>query len=161
MSQRRSPALARVRRRKISPIRRSGLAAVELALCLPVMLTTALGLIETSNLMCVQSRIQSVAYEGARIATRPATATADVLTDSQVISACNTLLTQLGVTGATVQVSTTTLVSPSSSNNYLALTGKQVSVTAPLSQNSTTFFVLKSSLTISANATLPIVQYPN
>ena len=56
--------------------RRSGFATVELALCLPILLTTALGMIETCNVVFVQARMQSAAFEAARLATRPTTAQA-------------------------------------------------------------------------------------
>jgi Flp pilus assembly protein TadG len=146
----RSILFRRRARRRTSNRQRCGLAAVELALCLPVLLATALGLIETSNLVFVQSRIQSVAYEGARIATRPATATTNALTSAQVTTACNTLLAQLGVSGGQITLN------PSTITGLAPQTMVTVTVTAPLSQNSVTSFVLNGSMTLSAQATMII-----
>ncbi len=59
-----------------TPLAAAGAAAVELALCLPILLTTALGMIETCNVVFVQARMQSAAFESARLATRPTTSQA-------------------------------------------------------------------------------------
>jgi Flp pilus assembly protein TadG len=127
---------------------RRGLAAVELALCLPIVLVTALGMIETSNVVFVQTRMQSVAYEGVRVATRPTTSAAQAATAATVITECNTMLSQLGVNGATVTLN------PSSLTSLVPQQTVTVTITAPLSQNSTVAYVLSSSMTLTASATL-------
>jgi Flp pilus assembly protein TadG len=128
---------------------RGGVAAVELALCLPVLLITALGMIETCNTLFVQARMQSAAYEAVRYATRPTTATQTAATNAQVITYAGTLLTQLGVSGATVTVT------PASISTATTQTVVTVSITAPLSSNSVSSFVVKS-MNITAAATMII-----
>jgi Flp pilus assembly protein TadG len=130
--------------------RRSGLACVELALCLPVLLATALGMIEITNLVFVQARLQSVAYEGARAATRPTTSTTLALTSAQVVARCNVLLAQLGVKNATVTVS------PVSLANLVPQSQVTVTVSASLSQNAATSFILINPITLTAQATMII-----
>lgn len=127
--------------------RRLGVAAVELALCLPVLLITALGMIETCNTLFVQARLQSAAYEAVRYATRPTTATSTAATNAQVITYAGTLLTQLGVSGGTVTVTPANI---SSANTQTQVT---VTITAPLSSNTVSTFVVKT-MTITAAATM-------
>lgn len=147
---RRRPVWGRAGLRFASPrsSRRSGTAAVELALCLPVLLTLALGTIEVCNVMFVRTRMLSAAYEACRLATRPTTASTPAATSTQVTTYCNTLLTQLGIQGATVTVS------PSSLASIVPQTQVSVSVSAPLSQNTATSFVIAKTMTIYAKATL-------
>jgi Flp pilus assembly protein TadG len=127
---------------------RSGAAAVELALCLPILLTTALGMIETCNVVFLQARMQSAAFEGARLATRPTTSQLVAATSSQVTSDTNTLLTQLGVSNATITLS------PSSWTTLTPATSVTVTISAPLVKNSVTCLVLSSSLNLTAQATM-------
>ena len=121
---------------------------VELALCLPVLLITVFGIIETTNVVYIQTRMQSVAYEGARVATRPATSASTAASAATVTAACNTMLTQLGVNNATVTLN------PASLASLVPQQTVTVTVTAPLNKNNTTAYVLKSALTITASATL-------
>ncbi len=135
---------AKARRR---PARR-GVAAVELALCLPVVLMTAMGMIESSNVVFVQTRMQSVAYEGARVATRPTTSAATAATAATVIADCNTMLAQLGVYGATVTLN------PASLASLVPQQTVTVTITAPLNQNSASAYVLANTIVLTARATL-------
>lgn len=125
---------------------RRGAVTVELALCLPMLLVTGLGMIETINLVSVQARLQSAAYEAARLATRPTTSSATAATSAQVQAYGQTLLTQLGISGATV-------TSPDLSN-ATPQTVISVTVSAPWSQNSATSFLVSNSLNLSSQATL-------
>ncbi len=115
---------------------------------MPVMLALAFGVIETCNVMFVRTRMLSAAYESCRLATRPTTSTAPAATSTQVTTYCNTLLSQLGVQGATVTIS------PSGLANVVPQTVVSVSISAPLSQNTVTSFVLHNAMTIYASATL-------
>lgn len=128
---------------------RRGAATVELAVCLPVLLTIGLGMIEVTNLVYLQARMQSAAYEATRLATRPTTAQQLAATGTQVKTYCNSLLTQLGVNGASVSVSP----EPSTATPGTMVT---VTVTAPWSQNSPTSFVLSSVSNQSVQTTLII-----
>jgi Flp pilus assembly protein TadG len=137
-------------RRSLPDRSRAGAAAVELALCLPILLTTALGMIETCNVVFLQARMQSAAFEAARLATRPTTSQAVAATATQVIADANTLLTQLGVSNATVTLS------PASLSSVTPGTLVTVTITARLVNNSVTCLVLSNSLSLTAQATMII-----
>ena len=66
-------------------------------------------MIETCNVVFVQARMQSAAFEAARLATRPTTSQAVAATSFASHADANTLLTQLGVSGATVSLSPSSL----------------------------------------------------
>ncbi|HEX7449942.1 MAG TPA: TadE family protein [Pirellulales bacterium] len=127
---------------------RRGAATVELALCLPVLLTTGLALIEIVNLVSVQARMQAAAYESARLATRPTTSNATAATSAQVQTYCQALLTQLGINGATVTLT------PSDLTGAPPQTIVTVAISAPWKQNSTTSFLVPGSLNLPSQATL-------
>jgi hypothetical protein len=92
--------------------------------------------------------MQSVAYEGARVATRPTTSTAQAASAATVIADCNAMLTQLGVNNATVTVN------PASLTSLVPQQTVTVTITAPLNKNSAVAYVLASTITLTANATL-------
>ncbi len=132
------------------PASRRGVAAVELALCLPLLVALAFGMIEASNLVHLRTRMYSAAYEGVRLATRPTTSSNAAASSATVSAYCTTILTQLGVQGAQVTVS------PS---NLATVTPQQmvtVTITAPLNKNSFTSLIINSSQTITAQATLVV-----
>src|SRR5580693_6028070 len=97
------------RSRRVPSDCRRGVAAVELAVCLPILVAVGFGMIETSNVVFVKARLQSAAFESVRLATRPTTATNLAATAAQVQASSNTLLTRLGVKGATVVISPSSL----------------------------------------------------
>lgn len=142
------PAKHQTQRRK--PTSRLGVAAVELAVSLPFLFTLAFGMLEYSNLVLLRSRMVSAAYESARLATRPATSQSTAASASAVTTYCNSLLTQLGVNGATVTVS------PSDLSAVSPQTLVTVSISAPFSQNSLTCMVIGSSKTLNTSATLVV-----
>jgi Flp pilus assembly protein TadG len=117
---------------------------------LPILVAVGFGMIETCNVVFVKARLQSAAFESVRLATRPTTATNLAATAPQVQASCNTLLTQLGVQGATV------VISPSSLANLAPQTLVTVTISAPFSQNSVTSMVVSKSLAVSASATMII-----
>ena len=92
--------------------------------------------------------MQSAAFEAARLATRPTTSQLVAATSSQVTSDATTLLTQLGVSGATITLS------PASWTTLTPATTVTVTISAPLSKNSVTCLVLSSSLNLTAQATM-------
>jgi Flp pilus assembly protein TadG len=141
--------------------RRRGIAAVELALCLPFLLILGLGAIEVCNIMYVRARMYSAAYEAARYATRPTTASTLAASSPQAASSlvtnyCTTLLGQLGVSGGTVtlQVLDDTTSQPKSITAAGPMDQVTVSVAAPLNQNYLTSYVINTSITLNASATL-------
>jgi Flp pilus assembly protein TadG len=129
---------------------RRGAVVVELAVCLPILVAVGFGMTEACNLVFVKARLQSAAFESVRLATRPTTATNLAATAAQVQASCTTLLTQLGVQGATV------VISPSSLANLAPQTLVTVTISAPISNNSVTSMVLSNSLAVSASATMII-----
>ena len=129
---------------------RRGVAAVELAICLPILVAVGFGMIEACNAVFVQARLQSAAFESVRLATRPTTATNQAAPAGQVQADCTTLLTQLGVQGASITIN------PGSLANLVPQTLVTVTISAPFSQNSVTSMVLGNSLVLSASATMII-----
>ncbi len=129
---------------------RRGAATVELALCLPVLLVIAMGMIETSNVVFIQARLQAAAYESARLATRPVTSNAPAATSDQVVAYGKTLLSQLGVNGATITLT------PSGLANLPPQALVTVSISAPWKQNSPTSFLVNNSPTLTGAATLVV-----
>lgn len=129
-------------------VRRRGSATVELAICLPVLLTAALGMIETCNAVFLQGRLQSAAFESCRVAVRPTTAENAAATASTVQSDAQTLCTQLGINSPTITIS------PSSLASLAPQTLVTVTISAPFNKNSVTMYVLPSSLTLTASATM-------
>jgi Flp pilus assembly protein TadG len=123
---------------------------VELTVCLPILVAVGFGMLETSNVVFVKARLQSAAFESVRLATRPTTATNLAATAAQVQASCSTLLTQLGVQGATIAIS------PSSLANLAPQSVVTVAISAPVSQNSVTSIVVNNSLVVSASATMVI-----
>lgn len=118
---------------------RNGIATVELALVLPVMLILVLGTIEVCHRIFLRQSSLLVAYEGARLAARSITSSQDV------IARCNTMLEQRRVVGGTVQVIP---------ENLLALAPGElftIRVTVPWANNSPTRFVLRDQGTVSVD----------
>lgn len=118
-------------KRKNGEQRRSGVATLELAFVLPVILIFVLGTIEVCQRIFLRQTALLVAYEGARLGVRSTSSSEDV------ISRCNEMLTQRRVNGGVVELT------PS---NLLALNpGEQirVRVTIPWANNTPTRFVLK------------------
>ena len=128
--------------------RRKGAAAVELALSLPFLFALAFGMLEYNNIVRLRSRMVNAAYESARLATRPVTSTSSAASADAVATYCQTLLTQLGVNGATVTVS------PSNLSGITPQQTVTVTITAPVSSNSLTTLVIGSSTMTTASATL-------
>ncbi|MGC4001733.1 MAG: hypothetical protein QM811_00655 [Pirellulales bacterium] len=69
-------------------------------------------------------------------------------TAAQVQARCQSILTQLGVTGATVTLD------PASLTNISPETQVKVTVSVPMAQNSMSAYVLNSSSTVTAAATM-------
>ena len=132
------------------PTARPGVAAVELALCLPLLVVLAFGMIETSNLVHLRTRMYSAAYESARLATRPTTAGKTAATSVAVTNYCTAVLNQLGVQGGVV------VLQPNDLSTVVPQQLVTVTITAPLNQNSFTSLVVNSSQTITAQATLVV-----
>ena len=120
--------------------RRDGLASVELAFVLPVMLILVLGTIEVCQRIFLRQSAVIVAYEGARSAVRSTCSNADVT------ARCQTMLTQRNVKGAVVTVTPADLLSQPPGTQV------RVRIEVPWASNSPTRFVLQDQGTISVDA---------
>jgi len=103
---------------------RRGVATVELAVCLPIMVIIVFGFIESTNAIFLKERLTSAAYEGARRASAPGQ-TAETAT-----TYATNVLTQYGISGGTVTIS------PPVTTTTATGTRVTVSVAAPFSSNS-------------------------
>jgi Flp pilus assembly protein TadG len=123
---------------------RRGMATVELAVCLPVLVVIVFGFMEATNAIFLKERLTSAAYEGARRVTAP------TQTSATGIAAANAVLTQFGISGSSVTVTPTVTSSTA--------TGTKVTVTvsAPFSSNSCMkpFIIGKQLVNISASAVM-------
>lgn len=76
---------------------RRGTAVVEMAVCLPILVTVFLGSIEICNAICLKQGATAAAYEAARVASN----TGGTLVAAQVRA--DEILAARSITGATVQ----------------------------------------------------------
>ncbi|MFO0924034.1 MAG: TadE family protein [Pirellulales bacterium] len=121
---------------------RKGVAAVELAFVLPVLLVLVFGTIEICQRIFLRQSLVIAAYEGARLGARRNT------TNAQVIDRCNTILQQRNVRGGSVTVTPANILSIATGE---AIT---ISVTAPWASNSPTRFVISDQGNLSVQAVM-------
>lgn len=127
---------------------RRGVVTTELAICLPVLLTFAFGMMELCSILHVRQRMVTACYDTVRLATRPTTHRSRAATAAEALARCQATLTNLGVKGATVSIS------PADLSNAAPGTIVTVTVTAPLAQNSVTSYVVNSSSTFTTQSTM-------
>ena len=77
---------------------RRGIAAVEFAVCLPVLVLVVFGSIEACTMVFLKESLTVAAYEGSRTALEP------TATEADVTARCLEVLTDRNVQGGTVQV---------------------------------------------------------
>lgn len=117
---------SRIRRnssRKHFSTRRRGAALIELAVCLPLILTIVLGMIEVTSIIYCKQTLQVTAHECARLAAKPNA------TDAAVQARLAEFADQLQVQNATVQTV------PASIEDLAPGTRFKVIVTASANQN--------------------------
>lgn len=102
---------------------RRGVAAVEFAVCLPVLVLVIIGSIEACTMVFLKESLTVAAYEGSRAALKPGASAEDV------IARCEEVLAERSVEGGAVDVS------PSNIGSTAAGATVQVSVTAPCEPN--------------------------
>ncbi|MBM3965507.1 MAG: pilus assembly protein [Planctomycetes bacterium] len=124
------------------PKRRFGIASVELAFVLPVILTFVLGTIEVCQRIFLRQSAVLAAYEGARLAVRN---TSD---NARVVARCNALLQQRKILGAAVTIT------PENLMQVPAGTEITIRIDVPWAQNSPTRFVLRDQGVLTVNATM-------
>ncbi len=119
---------------------RSGLASVELAFVLPVMLILVLGTIEVCQRIFLRQSAVIVAYEAGRLAARSTSSNVEVATR------CQTMLTQRRVKNAIVTITPSDLLTQPPGTQV------RVRVEVPWASNSPTRFVLQDQGTIAVDA---------
>ena len=77
--------MSRIRRTRTNRDRTRGVAVVELAVCLPVVVTILLGTIEACVMMQLKQNLTITAYEGARVGILPGTESATVNAQCQML----------------------------------------------------------------------------
>lgn len=121
-----------------------GVAAAELAVCLPVVVLMVFATIEACSALFLKQSLTAAAYEGVRTAIVQAATTADVQ------AACNQILADRKIKNATVSIN------PSAFSNLTPGEFVAVTVSAPCASNSlvpTTFY---RGRTLTATATMMI-----
>lgn len=103
---------------------RKGVAAAELAVCLPVIVLIVLATIEACTMVFLKQSLSIAAYEGARAAL------AQNATNASAQSAANQVLTQRRVNGGTVRIQPSNIVAVAP-GEYMTIT-----CSAPASRNS-------------------------
>ena len=119
---------------------RRGIACVELAIVLPVLLILVLGTIEVCQRIFLRQSAIIVAYEAARLATRNTSSNADVL------QRCQSMLTQRRVVGGQVTITPIDLLAQPTGTLI------RIQVEIPWANNSPTQFVLKDQGTVTFDA---------
>ena len=107
-----------------SPHRRSGVAAAEFAVCLPVLLVIVFGSIEACTMIFLKQSLTVAAYEGIRVAVE------HDATNTDVDTASNQVLTDRKVNGGTI-VTVPADITTAAIGTYIT-----VRVTAPCNSNS-------------------------
>jgi Flp pilus assembly protein TadG len=121
-----------------------GVAAAELAVCLPVVVLMVIATIEACSALFLKQSLTAAAYEGVR------TAIAQAATTANVQAACNQILADRKIRNATISIN------PSAISNLKPGDFIAVKVSAPCASNSlvpTTFY---RGRTLTATATMMI-----
>jgi hypothetical protein len=108
-----------------------GVAAAELAVCLPVVVLIVIATIEACSALFLKQSLTVAAYEGAR------TTLSDRMTPGSVEAACNQVLNDRKVDGATITTKPTNLASLQPGDFF------DITISAPCDKNSvvpTTFY---------------------
>lgn len=134
----RDRSLAQNRRRQP----RRGLAATELAVCLPVIVLLVLAMIEACTMIFLKQSLTVASYEGARTALRQNASAADVR------SACEAVLADRRVQGGSVTLS------PSNLNAVAPGEYIDVVVSAPTESNSVIPGSFMRGMTLSGTASM-------
>ena len=130
--------------RRARPRKGRGVAAAELAVCLPIVVLLVVATIEACSAIFLKQSLTVAAYEGVR------TALVEGATASNVQTACNQVLSDREIEGATVKVSPfdIAVLKP---GEYV-----DVTVTAPCNENSVVPANFYRGRTLSATASMMI-----
>jgi Flp pilus assembly protein TadG len=121
-----------------------GVAAAELAVCLPIVVLLVVATIEACSAVFLKQSLTVAAYEGVR------TALVESASETNVQTACNQVLSDRKIEGATVRVSPVDIASLNP-GEYV-----DVTVTAPCNENSLVPTNFYRGRTLSATASMMI-----
>ena len=130
--------------RKTTQRSRTGVAAVEFAVCLPIIMLLVIATIEACSMIFLKQSLAISAYEGARTAILPSA------TAAQVRAASDQILSDRRIVGGTVTISPSNFASLSPGNFV------DVTVTAPCGSNTVVPNRFYRGRTISATASMMI-----
>jgi Flp pilus assembly protein TadG len=122
--------------------KRRGVASVEFAIVLPVLLILVFGTIEICQRIFLRQSMVIAAYEGARLAARRNSENSDV------VARCSTLLQERRVAGAVVTVT------PANLATLTTGTEVRVTITTPWSSNTPSRLVLRDQGTLTVQAVM-------
>jgi Flp pilus assembly protein TadG len=122
---------------------RRGLAVVELAVCLPLMLMLTFGAVEAANAIYLKQTLVTAAYEAAR------TATALGGTQADGVARYEEVVNAIGMKGSAITFS------PQITIDTPAGTAIKVTVTAPADSNSFSMQQFMKNTTLRAAVTMP------
>lgn len=134
--------ISRVKNRVASKKSRRGAAAVEFAVCLPVVLLVVFGSIQAASMLFLRQATIQAAYEGVKVAIR------DQGTDDGVREAAQAVLDGRQLTGVTIEIQ------PENVDTLEAGTIVDVIVSAPSDENTLFPFGLFTGTIVSANAVM-------
>jgi Flp pilus assembly protein TadG len=129
---------------RLQKLRRRGVAAVEFAVCLPIIVLIVLSTIEACSMIFLKQTLAIAAYQGARTAIIPGK------TQTDVVAACTQILKDRNVDGAVVTVK------PKDFENLEPGQYVDVTVTAPCNANSIVRNKFYKGKTLTANASMMI-----
>ncbi|MEZ6130643.1 MAG: TadE/TadG family type IV pilus assembly protein [Planctomycetaceae bacterium] len=125
-----------------TPPGRSGVAAAEFAVCLPILVVLLIGTIEACSMIYLKQTLSIAAYEAARVSTIPGAVTSDVQ------AAADAILVARGVNNPTVTIS------PANFEAQPPETWTTITVAAPGSANSVITGWYYDQQTVTAKATM-------
>ncbi len=123
---------------------RRGIAVIELAVCLPILVFIVFATIEACTMIYLRQRVKASAYEGARIAITPEVTTA------KIEFYCETLLDSQNVLDYSISVE------PSDPTTVASGDFVSVTITAPYASNSLIGGWLYSTKAIAETVSLPV-----
>lgn len=133
-----------VMRRVTRPRKSRGVAAAELAVCLPIVVLMVIGTIEACSALFLKQSLTAAAYEGVRTAIAPAS------TSTTIQAACNQILADRKIKNATVTINPTAFTNLKP-GDYVAVT-----VSAPCASNSLVPVTFYRGRTLTATATMMV-----
>ena len=140
----RKNVLSRVRRRPTSTGKSRGVAATELAVCLPIIVLLVIATIEACGALFLKQSLTAAAYEGVR------TAISQGATTATVQAACNQVLADRRIKGAKITISSTNIAGLNPGDFV------DVTVSAPCASNSVVPAAFYRGRTLTAKASMMI-----